>query len=133
MFFLTLWQYIPVKPIACTSQDSSVLARMEKAIFEVKIGTVPSIFRWSMRCFLFQCVMPECFYDICLQWAEQSKLLQRAQERNNNEGGVGCLGVQTSLLDPKLMSKEPKHRHAFINFDDLCNSFRLHIIIHLTS
>jgi hypothetical protein len=63
----------------------------------------------------FQCVMSEIFYDTCFQWAEQSKLLQRDQERNNNEGGVGCLGVQASLLDPKLMSKEPKHRHAFMN------------------
>ena len=50
--------------------------------------------------------------DLLLQWAEQSKLLQRAQERDNNEDGVGCLGTQVSLLDPKLMPKEPKTRRA---------------------
>ncbi len=58
--------------------------------------------------------------DLLLQWAEQSKLLQRAQERYNNQDGVGCLGTQVSLLDLRLMPKEPKTRRViFCQFEPM--------------
>jgi len=111
-------QYVPVKPVGSASPgDSALLAMMEKALFEVRIASqrhncniTYSTCDYYIRSLIFLCLI----IFLLLQWANQHKLFQRAQERNNNEGGVGCLGVQTSLLDPKLFSKEPKHR--FVGF-----------------
>jgi hypothetical protein len=111
---LTFWQYVPVKPQKIRSSDSNLLARMEKALFEVKFEPCGKIKTYlSIRC----CGALLCLFHVSqmyliLQWAQQSKLLQRAQERNNNEDGVGCLGTQVSLLDPKLMPTEPKTRRV---------------------
>ena len=117
--WLTIWQYVPVRPQKSSLPDSNLLAKMEKALFEVKFRPCEKLKRICqvvvVALFLSKHFSVNFYFsqmDLLLQWAEQSKLLQRAQERDNNEDGVGCLGTQVSLLDPKLMPKEPKTRRV---------------------
>jgi hypothetical protein len=37
ILFVTIKQYVPAKPDACDSDDSTLLAKMEKALFQVQI------------------------------------------------------------------------------------------------
>jgi hypothetical protein len=89
---------------------------MEKALFQVHIPTSPHVIRPRPSPHLTITASHNHrisqSHIFCIQWAEESKLLQRAQERSLNEGGVGYLEAHASLLDPKLMSKEPKHRRV---------------------